>query len=79
MAWKDIKEGLEVLLITFVASILMILLGIVYFGVTLWVIKTSSNFFFGPGLTANWAVLSAALMAVGGILAGALEMKHKKK
>lgn len=73
-----IEEGLRSLVVTFVASLLLIILGIVYFGITLWVIKTASTYFFGTGLETNWAVLSAALLSTGAILAGALEKKPSR-
>ena len=75
----EITEGLRALVVTFVASILLIILGLIYFGITLWIIKAASEVFFGTGLEANWAVLSAALMAVGAILAGALEKKPSRR
>ena len=78
MCWKIIKEALETLVVTAIASILMVLLGIIYFGITLWVVKTASNYFFGPGLEANWAVFSAAILSAGSILAGSLEKKRNK-
>lgn len=67
-----VKEGIEALVITFVASVLLIILGVIYFGVTLYIIKAASNLFFGKGLEANYAVLSAALLTFGALLAGAL-------
>lgn len=76
---SKITEGFETLITTVVTSILAVVLGIIYFGVTLWIIKMASGFFFGSGLDANWAVLSAALMSVGAILAGALETKHPRR
>ena len=72
-------EALEVMIVTVVASILLVFLSIVYFGVTLWVVRVASNYFFGSGLEANWAVLSAAIMSVGAILAGAVEKKPSRK
>ena len=76
MAVEAIKKAFEVLTVTFLASVLLIFLGIVYFGITLWVMKIASNVFFGTGLQANWAVLSAAILSTGAILAGALEKKR---
>lgn len=73
IVWESIKEGLKTLLVSVIASVFLIILGIIYFGITLWVIKIASEYFFGPGLDANFAVLSAAILAVGGILAGALD------
>jgi hypothetical protein len=76
VAVEAIKKAFEVLTVTFLASVLLIFLGIVYFGITLWVMKIASNVFFGTGLQANWAVLSAAILSTGAILAGALEKKR---
>jgi len=33
----------------------LIIIGIAYFGLTLWIIKTASSFFFGEGLEASEA------------------------
>lgn len=67
-----VKEA-KTLAATVIASAILVLLAIVYLGVSLWIIKAASNWFFGPGLEANWAVLAAALMSVGAILAGAID------
>jgi hypothetical protein len=72
-----ILEGVKTIFLTAIVSVFLILLSIIYFGITLWIIKWASNFFFGGGLEANWAVFSAAIMATGGILAGALEWKRR--
>jgi hypothetical protein len=65
----------KILGMTLITSALLIVLGIFYFGISLWIIKIASNIFFGTGLEANWAVLSAALISVGAILAGSIERK----
>jgi len=72
-----IVSALWVVGVTLIASLVSILMGILYFGITLWVIKVASNFFFGASLDANWAVLSAAIVATGAVLAGALERKSE--
>ena len=74
-----LKEGLSALIVTMIASILLILLSILYFGLTMWVVKVASNFFFGQAPDANYAVLSAAIISVGGILAGAIENKGARR
>jgi len=51
----------------------------VYFGITLWIMQAASEIFFGAGLEANWAVLSAAILSTGAILAGALEKKPSRR
>ncbi len=72
---KKLKEGFQFIGVSLVAAVALIILGIVFFGVTLWIMKVASDFFFGPGLEANWAVLSAAIMSIGAVVAGALEKK----
>jgi len=74
-----VKEGLKAILVTFIASVLLIILGMIYFGITLWIIKSASNLFFGEGLEADWAVFAAAIMSTGAIVAGALEKKPFKR
>ena len=70
------KEGVEVLAVSAIATVLMIVLSIIYFGLTLWVVKVASANFFGAIPDPNWAVISAAILTTGTILAGALEKKR---
>ncbi|MFH1622947.1 MAG: hypothetical protein ABIA12_00280 [Candidatus Aenigmatarchaeota archaeon] len=70
-------DSIGTITVTILASIILILLSVVYFGLTLLVVKIASSAFFGAGLDANWAVLSAALLSVGAILGGALEKKGR--
>lgn len=72
---KSLKNGIEFLIVSLVASMVMLFLGIVYFGIMIWVIKAATTVFFGAGLSADWAVMAAALISTGAILAGALEKK----
>lgn len=67
-----LKEGFEAVLVTLAAAIVLIIVGVIFFGVTLWIINVASGLFFGAGLEANWAVLSASLLSVGALIAGAL-------
>jgi len=67
-----LTEDVGSLLGTLIASVMLILLSVIYFGLTLWIVKTASDVFFGAGLEANWAVLSAALLSMGAIIAGGL-------
>ena len=68
-----VKESLESTLLVIVASLLLIIVTIIYFGITLWVVKIGSNLFFGTGLTANFAVLAAAILSASGVLGGAFK------
>ena len=63
------KGGLfESLIATVIASLILIAMGIVYFILTLWVIKFSSGLM-GYNIDGNWAVLSTAVV-VAGIMVG---------
>jgi purine-cytosine permease-like protein len=77
IAW--IKESFKAIFVSIVSSILLILVGIAFFGVTLWVIRIASTIFFGTGLDANWGVMAAAILSASAIIAGAIENKPFRK
>ena len=63
------KGGLfESLLVTVIASLILIAMGLVYFILTLWVVKFGSGLM-GYSIDGNWAVLSTAVV-VAGIMVG---------
>lgn len=63
-------------LLTMIAStIILIILGIIYFAITLLVIKVASDWIFGTGLDQNWAVLAAAIVTLGSMLGGSVGKK----
>ena len=63
------KGGLlESLIVTVVASLILIAMGIIYFILTLWVVKFSSSLM-GYNPDGNFAVLSTAVV-VAGIMVG---------
>lgn len=63
------KEGIfESLIVTVIASLILIAMGLVYFILTLWVIKFGSGLM-GYSIDGNWAVLSTAVV-VAGIMVG---------
>ena len=70
-----LKEGLSVLAVTLIATIMLIILGIIYFFLTLIVMKGATDIIFGDNLTANWGALSAAIVTAAVIIAGAMEKK----
>ena len=55
------------LLMTLLKSILLVALALIYFTITLFVIKTGAGFL-GYTLDGNWAVLSAALLTLGSLV-----------
>jgi len=66
-----VKEMMESTLLVIFASVMLLIVVIIYFGITLWIVKIGSILFFGPGLDTNFAVLAAALLSATGILGGA--------
>lgn len=62
---KNMFEGLAA---TFIASLLFIVLGLVYFMVNLWIVTTGAVLLNLGTIDASWAVLSATLLTVGSVL-----------
>lgn len=71
-----IKSKLDVLAVTLVATVMMVILGLVYFFLTLLIVKVASDVLFDDSLTANMGALAAALVTASVIIAGALEKKR---
>jgi hypothetical protein len=69
------RQKLDVLVVTLIATIMMVILGLIYFILTLVVIKGAANVMFTDDLSANWGALAAALVTMAVIIAGALEKK----
>ncbi len=63
------------LVVTLIASIMLIVLSVIYFAVTLLIVNASSILVLGNGPDPNWAVFSAAVLSAGAIIASALEKK----
>ena len=67
------KSGLfESLIVTVVASLILIAMGMVYFILTLWVIKFSSGLM-GYNIDGNSAVLSTAVVVAGIMIGSAIK------
>ena len=59
---------------TIVASALLIVLGLVYFMINLWIVKVGGGLLgYTPG--ADWAVLAAALLTIGGVVGSSFRKK----
>jgi hypothetical protein len=69
------KQKLDVLVVTLIATIMMVILGLIYFVLTLLVIKGAANVLFTDELSASMGALAAALVTGAVIIAGALEKK----
>ncbi|MDD4251303.1 MAG: hypothetical protein PHX27_03885 [Candidatus ainarchaeum sp.] len=71
-----VGELLGGLITTLVTSVVLIILGVIYFAVTLIIINGAAGLVLPTQvLSIDWAVASAALLATGAILSGALERK----
>jgi hypothetical protein len=68
MEWKGIIGGLLALII---ATLFAIILSIIYFVIALFVINVAADIVFDTPLGTDMAVLSAALLTVGTMIAGA--------
>jgi len=67
------REGLiENLLVTIIASLILIIMGMIYFIVTLLLVKFSSGLM-GYSPEANWVVLSAAVIVAGIMIGSAIK------
>lgn len=71
-----IKSKLDVLAVTLIATIMMVVLGLIYFFLTLLVVKVATDVLFDDALSASWGAASAALVTAAVILSGALEKKR---
>ena len=65
-------ELFENLFVTVVASIILIAMGIIYFIISLWIIKFSSNLM-GYSPDGNWVVLSTAVIVAGIMIGSAIK------
>ena len=68
-----VKEGiLENLFVTIVASLILIVMGVIYFIATLLIVKFSTGLM-GYSPDANWVVLSSAVIVVGIMIGSAIK------
>jgi hypothetical protein len=68
MNWKGIIGGILGLII---ATLIAIILSIIYFVIALFVIDVAAGIVFDTPLSTDWAVLAAALVTIGTMIAGA--------
>ena len=62
----------ENLFVTVIASLILIAMGIIYFIITLWIVKFSSGLM-GYSPDANWTVLSTAVVVAGIMIGSAIK------
>jgi len=67
------KEGiLESLIVTIIASLFLVAMGVIYFIATLLIVRFSSGLM-GYAPDANWVVLSSAIIVVGIMIGSAIK------
>lgn len=54
------------------ASLILVILGLLYFMLTLWIVKLGSKLVGFEALDGNWLVLAASIIATGSIMASSL-------
>ena len=72
---ETLSEDLISFVKTLMSTLLLFLLGIIYFMITLAIIDVSAWLVLGSNLDENWAVLSAAIVTGASMLGGALRQK----
>ncbi|MGQ9719628.1 MAG: hypothetical protein ACUVWK_07335 [Nitrososphaerales archaeon] len=71
---STVVSGLKALIVALVASVMLVLLGIVYFTLMLFIIKISTDLL-GYTLDGNWAVITAGVVTLGVLIGSALERR----
>lgn len=61
------------LLVTVVASLLMVLISVIYFMITIWVIKLGATWTGYPDLDGGTVILTAGVITAGIIISSALQ------
>ncbi|MBU0979622.1 MAG: hypothetical protein KJ709_02355 [Nanoarchaeota archaeon] len=66
-------KGLTNLAATIIASLVLIFLGIVYFMITMWVIKIGASWAGLSGVTGNMILITAGIVSAATIVASAIQ------
>ena len=72
---EKVKSIVRTTVFVLVASVVFIILGLVYFMIFLWIVNTGASLLKLEGLETNWAVFAAAMLTFGSILASAIEVR----
>ena len=70
-----IKGGITAILVIAISSILLIIMGLIYFLVTLWIVTKGADLLDLP-LDGNYAVLSASLITMAVIIGSSLAKRE---
>lgn len=72
---KALREEVKSVVMTVLSTLVLIIVGIIYFAITLAIIDVSAWVLLGANLDENWAVLSAAIITLGSMLGGSLKQR----
>lgn len=72
---QKVKGIVGTTLFALVASVVFIILGLIFFMIFLWIVKTGADLLDLEGLEANWAVFAAAILASTTVLGAAIEAR----
>lgn len=61
------------LMLTIVASAVLIVLGVVYFMLTIWMIKIGANWAGFTDVQGNWVVLTSGIVTAAAIIGSAIQ------
>ena len=70
-----VKGIVRTTLFALVAAVVFIILGLIFFMVFLWIVKTGADLLDLGELDANWAVFAAAILASATVLGAAIESR----
>ena len=70
-----VKGIVRTTLFALVAAAVFIILGLIFFMIFLWIVKTGADLLDLEGLNANWAVFSAAILSAATIIGAAIESR----
>jgi len=66
---NEILKGIGMMIIS---TIILIILSIIYFIIVLFVVNVAADVVFSDSLSADWAVMAAAIVTLGSMLGGAM-------
>ena len=69
------NDDVKSFVMTILSTLILFLVGIVYFMITLAIIDISAWVLLGSDLNENWAVLSAAIVTLGSMIGGSLRQR----
>lgn len=70
MPIKEIGSIAQDLFVLILSAIVLVLLGLIFYTIDLWIIKFAAVDLFGLEVSGDWLVLSAAILSAAAILGG---------